>query len=132
MTWRNWGDHPIIVMISVIGVFGGIIALGFTIYDHSVPAGTNQPILTPSNETKTDADKSRDHSIQNGSNQPTLTPSDETKTDTDRSRKESLSSDELKILTGDNSYSPISFEEFFKKSKTSHSQICKKIHLKTA
>jgi hypothetical protein len=88
MTWKNWGDHPITVTIGVVAGIGGIIGTGYTIYDRFAQSGANQPILTPSNEMKTG---------------------------TDKSRKESLSSDELKILTGDNSYSQISLEDFFEK-----------------
>jgi hypothetical protein len=31
MSWKNWGDHPIVVGIGIIGVLAG---LGYTIYDH--------------------------------------------------------------------------------------------------
>jgi hypothetical protein len=115
MTWKNWGDHPIPVTIGAVAGIVGIIGAGYTIYDHFAQARTNQLILTPSNETKTVTEKSGDHSVPSGANQLILTPSNETKTATEKSRKESLSSDELKILTGDNSYSPTSLKDFFKK-----------------
>lgn len=31
MTWKNWGDHPVVVSIGIIGILSG---LGYTIYDH--------------------------------------------------------------------------------------------------
>jgi hypothetical protein len=34
MTWKNWGDHPIVVTISVISGLCGIAPLGYTVYDH--------------------------------------------------------------------------------------------------
>jgi hypothetical protein len=33
MSWKNWGDHPVVVGIGIIGVLAG---LGYTIYDHHV------------------------------------------------------------------------------------------------
>jgi hypothetical protein len=57
MTWKNWGDHPVIVGIGIIGILSG---LGYTIYDHHVkqedaakggvvsPQPTNSPVSTPS------------------------------------------------------------------------------------
>lgn len=32
MAWRNWGDHPIVVTVSVIAGLAGIAALGHTVY----------------------------------------------------------------------------------------------------
>ena len=33
MTWKNWGDHPIVVGIGIIGV---LTSLGYTVYEHHI------------------------------------------------------------------------------------------------
>jgi hypothetical protein len=33
MTWKNWGDHPIVVGIGIVGVLTG---LGYTVYEHHI------------------------------------------------------------------------------------------------
>ena len=35
MTWKNWGDHPIVVTISVLAGLAGMIALGYTVFSPS-------------------------------------------------------------------------------------------------
>jgi hypothetical protein len=37
MAWKNWGDHPVIVGITVIASLCGVAAFGYTIYDHMKP-----------------------------------------------------------------------------------------------
>lgn len=41
MSWRNWGDHPIVVTVSFIAGLAGIVTLGYTIHDHS--SSSTQP-----------------------------------------------------------------------------------------
>jgi hypothetical protein len=51
MSWRNWGDHPIIVAVSVTA---SLAALAYTIYDHSrsstqpTPSAEVSPTVSPS------------------------------------------------------------------------------------
>jgi hypothetical protein len=50
MTWKNWGDHPIVVTINVLAGLAGIIALGYTVFSPS----SSQPSAkdnVPSNVT---------------------------------------------------------------------------------
>jgi hypothetical protein len=46
MTWKNWGDHPIVVTISVLAGLAGMIALGYTVFSSSSsqpPPSINAP-----------------------------------------------------------------------------------------
>lgn len=45
MTWKNWGDHPVVVTISVLAGLAGLIALGYTVFS---PSSTQQ--TTKSND----------------------------------------------------------------------------------
>jgi hypothetical protein len=36
MTWKNWGDHPVVV---IIGLIAGISGIGYTVYDHFAKQG---------------------------------------------------------------------------------------------
>jgi hypothetical protein len=49
MTWKNWGDHPVVV---TIGLIIGISGFGYTVYDHFSKQGdtVNKP---PSTSTST-------------------------------------------------------------------------------
>jgi hypothetical protein len=35
MAWKNWGDHPVVVTISVLAGLAGMIALGYTVFSSS-------------------------------------------------------------------------------------------------
>jgi hypothetical protein len=45
MTWKNWGDHPIVVTISVLAGLAGMIALGYTVFSPS----SSQPSINAPN-----------------------------------------------------------------------------------
>jgi hypothetical protein len=45
MTWKNWGDHPIVVTIGVLASLAGIIALGHTFLSSS----SSQPSINAPN-----------------------------------------------------------------------------------
>ena len=56
MTWKNWGDHPIVVTISILAGLAGIIALGYTIFAPSnTQSGTQQPTTSTQQPAKSDA-----------------------------------------------------------------------------
>jgi hypothetical protein len=42
MTWKNWGDHPVVVTITVIAALGG---LGYVMYDH-LPKSDPDPTVS--------------------------------------------------------------------------------------
>jgi hypothetical protein len=53
MTWKNWGDHPIVVGVGICGVLIGLV---YTVYDHhfksdaSDPTPSLQPNSSPGNQ----------------------------------------------------------------------------------
>lgn len=53
MGWKNWGDHPAVVTVSVLAGLAGIIALGYTIFNASgtqqETRGNNSPNINTSN-----------------------------------------------------------------------------------
>jgi hypothetical protein len=61
MTWRNWGDHPIVVSISICGTLFGLIGLVYTVYNHhfksdaSVSTSSLQPSSSPSHSIVTNS-----------------------------------------------------------------------------
>jgi len=45
MTWKNWGDHPIVVGIGIVGVLTG---LGYTVYEHHIKQeDTSRSVVAP-------------------------------------------------------------------------------------
>ncbi|MGG6266687.1 hypothetical protein ACQ4M3_10540 [Leptolyngbya sp. AN03gr2] len=50
MTWKNWGDHPVVVAVSVLAGLAGMIALGYTILAPSNTQSSTQQV-TKSNAT---------------------------------------------------------------------------------
>lgn len=72
MAWKNWGDHPIVVGIGVVGALSG---LGYAVYDHHIKqedtskAGVTSPQPTTSASTSI---PSPSFSPESGTLSPTL------------------------------------------------------------
>jgi hypothetical protein len=49
MGWKNWGDHPVVVTVSLVAGLAGLISLGYTIA--SAPSANKEPAPVPENKT---------------------------------------------------------------------------------
>ena len=51
MGWKNWGDHPVVVAVSLIAGLAGLISLGYTIA--SSPSSQKESAPTDNAESRT-------------------------------------------------------------------------------
>jgi hypothetical protein len=49
MGWKNWGDHPVVVAVSLVAGLAGLISLGYTIA--SVPSSQKESAPVAENKT---------------------------------------------------------------------------------
>ena len=73
MVWKNWGDHPIVVAISVLAGLGGLVALGITLLP---PRQAEPPIsasVQPSSQSIPTSSPSQSQVVSNdGDNSPNI------------------------------------------------------------
>lgn len=64
MTWKNWGDHPIVVSV---GICGALVGLVYTVYDHHFKSDASAPTSSLQQSSSPNPSTDASSSLQKGS-----------------------------------------------------------------